>query len=1837
MLRPKYLRLLLAFLPFAGVAEAAEDEEDNTDFLLNVFSDVGPILALFGEQFARQFLSETFTWEDHVIFACVPLGIMTAIAGAIRVQGDYLLRAFIGRAREDYAAAEIEYLSSTSNEVCELFNGKGIIRTMGNPTVAQLIVLLNKFPKPDDESFDLSCGIHTLESATKENVMYGKEYSEHFNLDLWKWLRIFKRSPLPSSNASEAEEGRRRSNDEEESAPERDSEKGQRFELFLAVIASVILQIGLLIIAGTTSTLVSKLFWIQRTQRTSSGFKQQAEKAQENSSNGDSAADSSATQHEVNNKKKDIPWWLHHLPFVAVVAGGSGFTVQFIGLRGLPWPCAVSQLIALMIMALIRACERFDNSKKEPDISNPNYGDSQALERPLGQKLSQFREKYLHSKGQHPAEDEVPEKTLVWKVETAEKQKSGEYIFPYPRPKESSNTRNIEAQRVVLVRKRLGDLCKWTSSASRPALALARSIERFLDEFLPDGLPSSKEAAAVNAESVAGHPPQNATPGYGKTLLPDISECPDEYERIEWKIPLSRSDTGPKTEVKLLLTRKPAQKGGTRRWMADLAGIEAVLSLWMAYLEARNSVQDSKTADWRRAGVASNVDYRRILGKKGDGVLKRDISWWVNNPEIYTEEETQEEEHPDTENSTAKDPAAEDDRSNEVKITIGFIGSSTGSGPTELKPSQLLLQYSNADLATLSAQHLFTSFMWTIGKYIPRQAFHQGTFNIGENVKVQSSRMFDLHSNVGKLSGRKLSNVNLTRFVTYAEKQGLGTADEILLCIIPTFSLHDRLPNDVVLGCDQPELKLPGSLRSKDQACAKYSYFLDWIHSKKGGSLEEYISRAAVARTVEYIYLLALDLTNNEASAAPESKPDSRSDVGESTSDAGWERSGSSPISSDSPPGTGGDSEADNISSSDHAIDWSRKRRFPKELTTLLELLSGPFSDILRKLLPFYKMQGREKTIVNFFTICLGSCVDPTWSDQEPSQDFKDQIGFTYLHRKVTNVGDGRFDLESILVKEGMARDIFGWTPFHYAAARADLRFPDINEDSACVETLLEVARFGTEIEVDVWKQSPIHTALVNHSYDCPKEKKLLGAEILLTHWDKFKAQHGDKQSVLHLAISFLDFGELFDLIKMLEAHDKKQPNVDLVNRYRDTPLHLAVRDKRPDLVRCLVRFGASPSFKNDSQISPMMLACDSGDLSLVRYVSQARKYEGSETDGQGRTALHHAILNKKWSVDDCAQVAKILAGVMANVDALDQEHCSPLHYAADTCNSVAFSILRESKANIELTDKSGRNMLHHAVVSDDRSPGCSRKDLIDLICEDISPAAIDARDTNGDTPLHLAVNFDNDDTVLLILSKNANLQIGDCSGMTPFMKACGSNRCLEFIKYTVEQSNILESNADKSQPVTKDGSNNNSYRDGTEVKFAKSCVNPHFKDFDVNKVDSRYGESALAWACETGSVEAVEILLLAKAVSFSIQATKFHGYTPLHLALHRDNHDIVQRLVADPRVVSSLGIADDNGLTPIDFAIRKSNESCLLQLLKHNNVGLQRFSSSQLEEIMDKYRENESWAMAWHEWLMRVKAGEHISFPVHSLAKIGRRKEVEELLQFHMDASELDEDKWTPADVAQWYDHVDLMHYLRDKEFKGDFIRHAYRWPSTFFDLYENSTLETMTCPNTNPSLKLKLDVKIPETNSVDDQSCYIRTKEAIPPTTKDFYFQVELVHFPESKVIAIGFCQSKVEKNRVPGWDKGTWAYHSDDGGLFIETDWSTVNHDEAICKQGDVMGVGLSMETGGFYCTRNGKEIEPRNAFDGQNFRIGKLYPCIGIRNARSGDKFRVLVTLPGYQDA
>src|SRR5438876_4171674 len=85
-------------------------------------------------------MADSMGWKDNIIFAMAPLGIITAIVGAIRVGGPGWLKSVIGRAREGLANVEVELMSSTSEDVCELWNGHSVVRVMGSPSIIELIV-----------------------------------------------------------------------------------------------------------------------------------------------------------------------------------------------------------------------------------------------------------------------------------------------------------------------------------------------------------------------------------------------------------------------------------------------------------------------------------------------------------------------------------------------------------------------------------------------------------------------------------------------------------------------------------------------------------------------------------------------------------------------------------------------------------------------------------------------------------------------------------------------------------------------------------------------------------------------------------------------------------------------------------------------------------------------------------------------------------------------------------------------------------------------------------------------------------------------------------------------------------------------------------------------------------------------------------------------------------------------------------------------------------------------------------------------------------------------------------------------------------------------------------------------------------------------------------------------------------------------------------------------------------------------------------------------------------------------------------------------------------------
>jgi hypothetical protein len=87
-----------------------------------------------------QFMSQSLGWDDNFILAMVPLGIITIVVSAIRVGGPMWLKALVGRARENYAVAEVELMSSTSKNVRELWNGEAVVRCIGPALVMEFRV-----------------------------------------------------------------------------------------------------------------------------------------------------------------------------------------------------------------------------------------------------------------------------------------------------------------------------------------------------------------------------------------------------------------------------------------------------------------------------------------------------------------------------------------------------------------------------------------------------------------------------------------------------------------------------------------------------------------------------------------------------------------------------------------------------------------------------------------------------------------------------------------------------------------------------------------------------------------------------------------------------------------------------------------------------------------------------------------------------------------------------------------------------------------------------------------------------------------------------------------------------------------------------------------------------------------------------------------------------------------------------------------------------------------------------------------------------------------------------------------------------------------------------------------------------------------------------------------------------------------------------------------------------------------------------------------------------------------------------------------------------------------
>lgn len=397
--------IFLSLIPSARAASSGED------MVNNLFSDLAPILASFGEQVAKQFLSESVGWPDNILFATAPMGATTGIISAIRVGGLAWLKALVGRSREGRADFELELMSSNSPDVGEMWNGQTIVRVLGTPSIFQLVYM------PGSTEADPAKYIETLhdkdgvfkpvvrqskgQSSSEENYDREDDYNRPLEL----------RRLLPGLSDQHQQEGNEvppnislNARGEPVSEWERRAWTVIGISIQLAVIiyeclisfkeswkylglnggteppvqalvltvtGTVALTLGMLICSYVVESASTEMDWIQRGSEMlnvawiQKGGVMGDQVFEPYIISGHKGKQSIRTSQRCNEKISfRLQYWVLLGTFVGVV----GFIVQFIGFRGMSWTVAVAQLTATGLLTIIRSIIRRRMSREPTAI-----------------------------------------------------------------------------------------------------------------------------------------------------------------------------------------------------------------------------------------------------------------------------------------------------------------------------------------------------------------------------------------------------------------------------------------------------------------------------------------------------------------------------------------------------------------------------------------------------------------------------------------------------------------------------------------------------------------------------------------------------------------------------------------------------------------------------------------------------------------------------------------------------------------------------------------------------------------------------------------------------------------------------------------------------------------------------------------------------------------------------------------------------------------------------------------------------------------------------------------------------------------------------------------------------------------------------------------------------------------------------------------------------------------------------------------------------------------------------------------------------------------------------
>ncbi|OBT66708.1 hypothetical protein VE03_03983 [Pseudogymnoascus sp. 23342-1-I1] len=334
-------------------------------------------------------------------------------------------------------------------------------------------------------------------------------------------------------------------------------------------------------------------------------------------------------------------------------------------------------------------------------------------------------------------------------------------------------------------------------------------------------------------------------------------------------------------------------------------------------------------------------------------------------------------------------------------------------------------------------------------------------------------------------------------------------------------------------------------------------------------------------------------------------------------------------------------------------------------------------------------------------------------------------------------------------------------------------------------------------------------------------------------------------QTALHKAA---EMGSLAMVEKLLQ----NEADVDALTSDDETPLHFAARDGHQFVVESLLKRMTDVEKRDINNKTPFTLAAERGHIVIVKILLRSKKglnlpfhspdvlkqpdvlkallnckngWDCSEAHeaNSGKTPLHLAVEL------DLIYAVQLLFEAGADINARCEGNQTPLFVAAITNKVKITSLLLACSAEVDIPDDTGRTPLFAASER-------GHAEIVRALLLSNRKPDVNHVDRRGWVPLYAAADEEVEITKLLLDGGADPRRKTEPSGMTPFARACFTDKRLEVVRY------YLQDHANKDLPNIPDSDGQTAVHRSTiggSLRVMKELI-WHKADLNVQGKDGR-------------------------------------------------------------------------------------------------------------------------------------------------------------------------------------------------------------------------------------------------------------------------------------------------------------------------------------------------------------------------------------------------------------